>query len=91
MDRTRLQNTRAWIAFVLATCIHCFSIQQLQVDMIFSESKINLFKALSIIVIKLGTQYYKCLSPESSMCNSKSIIARSSHTHYQTARLARHG
>ena len=39
--------------------------------MIFSESKINLFKGLSIIVIRLGTQYYKCLSPESKYVQSK--------------------
>ena len=71
MDQTRLQNTRAWIAFVPHACTAFSSIQQLQVDMIFSESKINLFKALSIIVIRLGTQYYKCLSPESKYVQFK--------------------
>ena len=76
MDRTRIQNTRAWIIFVPHACT-AFPSSSCRLTMIFRESKINLFKALNIIVIvRLGTQYYKCLSPESSMCNSKSIIAR---------------
>ena len=78
MDRTRLQNTRAWIAFVPHACT-AFPSSSCRLTMIFSESKINLFTALSIIVIRLGTQYYKCLSPESKYVHPKSIIARSSH------------
>ena len=54
----------------------------MQVD-IFSESKINLFKALSIIAIRLGTQYYKCLSPESKHVRFKIHYCAIQPCHYK--------
>ena len=83
IDRTRLQNTRAWIAFVPHACT-AFPSSSCRLTMIFSESKINLFKALSIIVIRLGTQYYKCLSPKSKYVQSKIHYCAIQPFHYKT-------
>ena len=52
-------------------------------DMIFNESKINLFKALSIIVIRLGTHYYKCLSPETKHVQFKIHYCAIQPCHYK--------
>ena len=82
MDRTRLKNTRAWIAFVPHACT-AFPSSSCRLTMSFSESKINLFKTLSIIVIRLGTQYYKCLSPESKYVQSKIHYCTIQPFHYK--------
>ena len=83
MDQTRLQNTRKEIIFVPRACIAFPSSYHKFSDMIFGESKIDLFKVLNITVIRLGNHYYKKISPQSKYVylwyNLKSISVQSSH------------